>query len=239
MSGWKARRFWTDVALRREAQGWSVLLDARPVRTPAKAPLLLPTRAMAEAIATEWMAVEQTVDPRRMPVTRAANAAIDKVAPQFHEVADLIAAYGGSDLLCYRADGDPRLAAAQAEAWDPLLEWAAERFDARLGVTKGVAPIAQPAAALNRLAAEVRSCTPFQLTALHDLVSLTGSLVLGLAAAGGEFDIDALWQLSRFDEDWQVRQWGADEEASVIAERKQADFRRARHFWTLATSGTE
>jgi chaperone required for assembly of F1-ATPase len=236
MSGWKARRFWTEVALRHEEQGWSVLLDARPVRTPAKAPLLLPAQAMAEAIAAEWRAVEKTVDPTRMPVTRAANAAIDKVAPQFHEVADLIAAYGGSDLLCYRADGDPRLSSAQAEAWDPLLDWAANHLGARLSVTKGVTPIAQPPAALDRLAAEVRSCTPFQLTALHDLVSLTGSLVLGLAAAEGAFDTDALWHLSRFDEEWQARQWGEDEESSVIAERKQTDFRRARHFWTLATS---
>ena len=174
-----------------------------------------------------------------MPVTRAANAAIDKVAVQFDEVADLIAAYGASDLLCYRAAGDDRLADAQAAAWDPMLDWAADRLGARLVVTQGVIPVAQPPEAMNRLDMAVRACSSFQLTALHDLVALTGSLVLGLAARTGEFAPDDLWRLSRFDEDWQERSWGRDDESSAIAELKRDDFLRACHFWKLSTSSPQ
>lgn len=215
--------------------GFAVQLDSRLVKTPAKAPLTLPTRAMAEAVAAEWRAVERDIDPRIMPVTRAANAAIDKVAVQFDEVADLISAYGGSDLLCYRADGDARLAQAQAAAWDPMLDWAADRLGARLVVTFGVIPVAQPPQAIEQLTRAVRACSSFQLTALHDLVSLTGSLVLGLAATTGEFAPGDLWNLSRFDESWQERLWGRDDESSAIAELKREDFLRACHFWKLST----
>ncbi len=233
--GWTAKRFWTKAEVTpAQASGFGVALDGRPVKTPAKAALTLPTRAMAEAVAAEWQAVDRLVDPRRMPVTRSANAAIDKVAPQFDEVAELIAAYGGSDLLCYRAEGDDGLAAAQALAWEPMLDWAAATYGARLVVTHGVVPVSQPPEALARLATEVHACTNFQLTALHDLVSLTGSLVLGLAASSGKFEPQALWILSRFDEDWQARLWGEDEEASAIAERKRNDFLQACHFWELS-----
>ncbi|MCW3780608.1 ATP12 family chaperone protein [Defluviimonas salinarum] len=234
MSGWKAKRFWKTVAVVEAEGGYGVTLDARPVRTPAKCALVLPTRAMAEAIAAEWEAVEKEVDPRRMPVTRAANAAIDKVAPQFDEVATLIAAYGGTDLLCYRAVAPEALAEAQAAAWDPLLDWAAREYGARLNVTRGVVPVAQPAESLVRLTAAVRALSPFELTALHDLVSLSGSLVLGLAATRPEFDSETLWRHSRFDEDWQTEQWGEDEEAVAAARMKRDDFLFARHFWNIS-----
>ena len=239
MSAWKAKRFWKEVSVQALDAGFGIQLDARPVRTPAKALMVVPTRAMAEAIADEWRAVEKEIDPRRMPVTRAANAAIDKVAPQFVEVADLIAAYGASDLLCYRAVGRAEMVAAQATAWDPMLDWAARRFDAPLKVTSGVAPIDQPTDSVRRLSAQVHACDNFQLTALYDLVSLSGSLVLGLAMTSGDFQPETLWTLSRFDEDWQAREWGEDEEASVIAERKREDFLRACHFWKLSTPERE
>lgn len=239
MSGWKAKRFWTDVTVAEEGGTFAVRLDARPVRTPAKAPLHVPTRAMAEAVAAEWAAVETIIDPRMMPVTRAANAAIDKVAAQFDEVAGLVAAYGESDLLCYRAAGDDALAAAQAEAWDPVLDWAAGRLGARLTTTFGIVPVAQPAEAVRRLTEPVYACTAFQLTALHDLVSLTGSLVLGLASTSDEFEVANLWKLSRFDEEWQAGKWGEDEESSAIAEMKRNDFLRASHFWKLSTRDPE
>lgn len=234
MSGWQAKRFWTEVSTEPVDGGYRVLLDARPVRTPAKAALILPTQAMAEAVAAEWRAVDKIVDPLRLPVTRAANAAIDKVEPQFAEVCDLIAAYGASDLLCYRAEAPAELTAAQAAAWDPMLDWAALRLGARLIATRGVVPIAQPADSLAALAAQVRACSHFQLTALHDLVGLSGSLVLGLAATTGEFTLESLWRLSRFDEEWQSAQWGEDEEASAVAQRKRDDFLRAGHFWKLS-----
>lgn len=235
MSGWKAKRFWKTVAVTSDADGFAIKLDARPLRTPAKAALIAPTQAMAEAIAAEWQAVDATVDPRRMPVTRAANAAIDKVAAQFNEVAELIAAYGGSDLLCYRAEAPESLTAAQGLAWDPYLDWAAQSLGAPLRITRGIAPVAQPADSLHRLAEQVQACTNFQLTALHDLVSLTGSLVLGLAATTSSFDPETLWRVSRFDEGWQSEQWGEDEDASAMAEIKREDFLRARYFWKLSS----
>lgn len=235
MTGWAARRFWAEVAVEPADDGYRLRLDGRLVRTPAKAELVLPTPALAAAVAGEWRAVGKTVDPRLMPVTRAANAAIDKVAPQFDEVAGLIAAYGASDLLCYRAEMPPELARAQAEAWDPLLDWSAASLGARLVTTRGIVPVAQPDESLARLAARVGEMTSFHLTALHDLVGLTGSLILGLAATSGEFDLENLWALSRFDEDWQSAQWGQDEESSRIAEEKRNDFLLAGHFWKLLT----
>lgn len=235
MSGWKAKRFWETVAVTEEEAGFGVRLDSRPVRTPAKAALVLPSRDMAEAVAAEWSAVEGDVDPRRMPITRRVNAAIDKVAPQFDEVAELIAAYGASDLLCYRAEAPDELARAQAEAWDPMLDWAADTLGARLRTGRGVVPVAQPAESLGRLAGLVRSSTPFELTALHDLVALSGSLVLGLAATRAEFDAETLWRLSRLDEEWQIALWGEDEEAAAAAERKREEFLLARRFWQICT----
>ncbi|WP_284164967.1 ATP12 family protein [Frigidibacter sp. SD6-1] len=233
MSGWKAKRFWKDVTVVAVDGGFEVSADGRVLKTPAKAALRLPTNAMAEAVAAEWRAVEETVDPGLMPVTRAANAAIDKVAHQFDEVAAMIAAYGASDLLCYRAEAPEALRRAQAQVWDPMLDWAAGALDARLVTTIGVVPVPQPGGALQKLSQKVHEMTSFQLTALHDLVSLSGSLILGLAATTDDFDVANLWQMSRFDEDWQAQQWGEDEEASVIAEKKRTDFLRARHFWEL------
>ncbi|MEZ5777787.1 MAG: ATP12 family protein [Paracoccaceae bacterium] len=234
MTIWKAKRFWSVVSLEREGSGWSVHLDGRPLRTPAKNALVVPTEAMANTLADEWSAVEVDIDPRRMPVTRAANAAVDKVRPQFDEVARLVADYGGTDLLCYRAADSDDLAAAQAEAWDPMLNWARDTLGAELVATRGVAPVAQPRSGQERLLSLVMKATEFELTALHDLVSLSGSLILGLAATRPDFSPGKLWSLSRFDETWQAKSWGQDGEALADAEIKRQEFFRARDFWMLA-----
>lgn len=237
MTGWAARRFWKDVTIEADGGGFAVRLDARPLRTPGKRPLILPTRALAEAVAEEWRAVDGTVDPRSMPFTRSANSAVDKVATQFDEVAGLIAAYGGSDLVCYRTDEGGELARRQAGAWDPLLDWARQNHGAALRTTAGIAPVDQPEAAMRPLIAKVHGTTPFELTALHDLVSLSGSLLIGLAATETESDPDALWRASRIDEDWQAELWGADEEAIEAAEAKRRDFLHAHGFWRLLQDG--
>jgi len=235
MTGWNLRKvFWTGVAVLPEGAGWVIALDARRVRTPAKAALVLPTRGLAERVAAEWAAQRVQVDPRTMPVTRMANAAIDKVCPQRAEVADLLAAYGGSDLLCYRAPGPQALRDRQALAWDPMLDWAATMLGGRLRVGTGVAPVPQDPAALTALAAPVHAADPFQLTALHDLVALSGSLVLALAVAQGRLTPTQGWAASRIDEDWQAELWGQDAEAQDSARRKQADFLLAAQFFTLA-----
>ena len=234
MSEWAPKRFWKLTEVRPEGAGFTVTLDGRPVRTPAKAPLIVPSLAMAEAIAAEWDAQVETVDPREMPVTRGANAAIDKVRIQHDEVAELLAAYGDSDLLCYRADSPEALVARQAEAWDPLLDWLEEAFGVRLTVQSGVMYVAQPPAALARLRAEVHGMTDFELAGFHDLVSLSGSLVLGLAATRDLRPVEELWALSRVDETWQAEHWGVDEEAAEDEAVKRDSFLNAKRFYDAA-----
>ena len=233
MSAWAPKRFWQNASVEPCAGGFTVRLDARPVRTPAKAALVVPSLTMASAIAAEWQAQQGTIKPETMPVTRSANAALDKIAPQFAEVAGLIAAYGASDLLCYRATGPAGLVARQAAAWDPMLAWAAEALAAPLAVTAGVTPITQPAASLARLTAKVHACTPVELAALHDLVMISGSLVLGLAVTHGHADARTIWQLSRIDEDWQIEQWGQDHEAGESAALRRAALIHAERFHHL------
>lgn len=235
MSDWKAKRFWKTAEAVQVDGGWTVHLDGRSVKTPAKTALVLPTRAMAEAAAAEWDAQEKEIQPQTMPVTRSANAALDKVAVQKEEVAELIAAYGESDLLCYRADGPEALCKAQAEAWDPFLEWAKNDLGAPLNVTEGLMPTQQPSDSVARLKAEVDSADPFILTALHDLVSLSGSLVLGLAAARDVAAPEEIWKASRVDETWQESLWGEDEEATEVAELKRQAFLHAKRFLTLSS----
>ncbi|PWE32723.1 ATPase [Maritimibacter sp. 55A14] len=233
MTEWKMKRFWSEARAEPAAAGFAILLDGRPVKTPAKAGLCVPTRTLADAVAAEWDAQSGPVRPETMPLTRAANAAIDKVAIQQAEVAAMLAEYGRTDLICYRAEGPNELVRRQEAAWDPLLAWSAEEVGAPLVPTTGVVHIRQPAASLERFAEEVRGFDAFGLTALHDLVTLSGSLVIGLAALRGAFDGDDLWQRSRIDEIWQQEQWGEDAEASQAAARKEAAFAQALEFFRL------
>lgn len=234
MADWAPKRFWKNAAATQTADGWQITLDTRVVKTPAKAPLIVPTSAMAQAIAAEWDAQGEKVDPATMPNTRSANAAIDKVTPQFDEVAALVAEYGGSDLICYRAAHPDGLVAAQVTAWDPLLDFAAQTLNAPLLTTVGVMPLAQSPATLAVLGTQVRALTPFELTAFSDLVALSGSLVIGFAAAHGFAPIDGLWDASRVDERWQISQWGDDDDALAATEIKRSDFRHAEKFFRMA-----
>ncbi len=234
MSEWKQKRFWTEVAVTEAPGGFDIRLDGRAVRTPGKAPLVLPTEALAQAIAAEWQAQDGAVDPRTMPHTRMANSAIDKVQAQKPEVAALLADYGGSDLLCYRATGPAALIARQAEGWDPLLDWAAATLGVRLRAVSGVMHVQQDPDALALLQGELARLDVFCLAAMHDLVSLSGSLVIGLAAARHQAPPEALWRLSRIDEDWQIAQWGHDDEAAQAAETKRRAFLEAATFYDLA-----
>ncbi|MBE0453720.1 ATP12 family chaperone protein [Roseovarius autotrophicus] len=234
MSGWVAKRFWKEARAVDGACGHGVHLDGRSVRTPAKAELLVPTRALAEAIAAEWGAQEGVIQPARMPLTRAANVTIDRMEQQRDAVAAMLAEYGGSDLLCYRAEGPSELVARQMAAWDPLLDWTESVFSIRLRVSRGVMPVKQEAAALERLHEEVKLLDNWALTAFHDLVNLSGSLIIGFAALRRQADADTLWQISRIDETWQEEQWGKDDEVSEAAERKQSDFLNAMRFHDLS-----
>jgi len=233
MSAWMPKRFWTDAVAEPCEGGFTVRLDNRPVRTPLKAPLVLPTLAMARAIAAEWQAQTGKIDPTTMPCTRAANSAIDNVARQFDAVVDMLAAYGDTDLLCYRALRPEALIARQAQAWGPLLDWAADTLSAPLNVTSGVMHVAQPPDSVAALRAKIARLSPFDLAAFHDLVAISGSLVLALAIIHGRLSPDEAWTLSRIDEDWQAELWGVDEEASALSASKRADFLQAYRFYGL------
>lgn len=214
--------------------GFTVELDGRRVRTPAKAELVLPTRAMAQAVALEWDAQEKELNPATMPFTRSANAAIDKVRKQHSEVADMLSDYGDSDLLCYRAAHPVALTERQSREWDPALEWAAETMDARLIPVEGVLHHPQPPEVLERLRRQVHELDEFRLAAFHDLVSLSGSLILGFAAAQNWRNPEEIWRISRLDELWQAEQWGDDDEALQAAEIKKEAFLHAKTFYDLS-----
>ncbi|MDZ7905615.1 MAG: ATP12 family protein [Cypionkella sp.] len=215
MTTWAAKRFWKTAQAVQLDAGYTVHLDGRAVKTPAKNPLILPTRALADLIAAEWDAQAVQIDPETMPMTRRANSALEKVAPNRAAVIDELAGYGASDLLCYRADSPAELAQRQALGWQPWLDWAARAFLAPLRVTTGVVPIDQPAASLAALRTEVEKFDAFGLAGLHDLVAISGSLVLALAMAKGALRPEAGFDLSRIDEAWQAEKWGMDDEASA------------------------
>ncbi|MCK8464396.1 ATPase [Aliiroseovarius sp. S1339] len=231
MSGWAAKRFWKDAKAVATDEGFTVELDGRLIKTPAKTLLQVPTQTLAEAIAKEWDAQGEQVDPATMPITRMANSALDKVAHQFTEVADMLAAYGDCDLLCYRAAEPESLVVRQADRWDPLLDWASDALGARLLPVSGIIHQPQDSNALNRLAGRVHLLSDFELTGFHDLVAISGSLVLAFAVTAERISADEAWEISRLDEVWQAEQWGVDEEASELAEKKRIEIVNAAWFF--------
>jgi len=172
-----------------------------------------------------------------MPLTRAANSALEKVLPQHAAVAQMLAEYGGTDLLCYRAESPEALVARQAAAWDPWLAWARDALGAPLVQARGVMHVPQPQQSLDRLAARVAAEDAFRLTALHDLVTLSGSLILALAVADRALDPAEAWDISRIDETWQEEQWGRDDDAHAMAERRCAAFLSAERLLRLLEAG--
>lgn len=234
MSEWAAKRFWTTTATVQVKGGFGIELDGRPVKTPAKIPLVVPTASLAAAIAKEWDAQSGEIDPLTMPVTRGANAAIDKVATQKAEVVALLAAYGDSDLLCYRAAGPAELIALQAASWDPMLDWADATYGVRLRCGEGVMHVAQDPDGLARFTAELEQFSEFELAAAHDLISLSGSLVIALAVTQGHLTAPQAWALSRVDEEWQISQWGEDEEARALEKVKSEAFENAARFFQMS-----
>jgi len=223
------KRFWTEVDV--DADG-VVALDGRPVRTPGRVPLALPTDALAQAVAEEWRAVDGTIDPRAMPLTGLANAAIDRIAADPAAFAAGLAAYGESDLLYYRAESPDELIARQRAAWDPWLDWARSRYDVHFEPTAGVIHRAQPAATTARLAEAVAALDAFHLAGLSPLVTITGSLILGLAAVERAGEPDAVWTAAHVDEDWQAESWGRDPLAVEARESRRREFDAAIRFLT-------
>jgi len=221
------KRFWTNVSVDAERV---VRLDDRPVRTPGRVPLALPTMALAEAVAGEWRDVEETVDPRAMPLTGLANAAIDRIGADPAPFAAGLARYAESDLLCYRADSPPELVARQDAVWNPLLDWARDRYDVHFTLVTGIMHQPQPPATVERLAQAVAALDPFRLAALSPVVTITGSLVLALALLEGAEEADTIWTAAHVDEDFQAEIWGEDYLAVEAREAKRREFDAAVKF---------
>src|SRR5262245_60300332 len=228
------RRFYKTASITAVENGWGILLDGKPLRSPAKRPFVLPTEALASAIAEEWQAQGEEVDPRTMPLMQLAATAIDRLADDRDGLAAETAGYGNSDLICYRAEEPPALVRRQAEAWQPLIAWAAERYDVALNVTTGIVSVEQPPHALATFRRVLEACDLFALTALAAMTSSAGSLVIALALAEGRLSADEAADAALLDEMFQAEKWGSDPEAERRRAAIRADLAAAKRFHLLS-----
>lgn len=227
------KRFYTSVDVRTEGAGFQVTLDGRPLKTPGGKPQILPTRALAEALAAEWRAQGDHLDLATMQLTKAINTVIDRIMPRRSEVIDDVAKFAGSDLLCYRAEGPDTLVARQLAQWDPWLAWAAEHAGARLKTGSGITHVEQPADALQAIRRAMDEIPDFALPALHAGVTITGSAVLGLAFALRRIGPDEVFAVSQVDEEFQAERWGRDAEAEAVRKNRLAELHQARRLLEL------
>ena len=227
------KRFWKSAGAVEREGGWGVELDGKPVRTPAKEPLAVPTSALAEAIAVEWNSVGDTINPRDLPLTGLANAAIDRVVPDKQAFAAGLARYAEGDLACYRSEGPDALVERQVESWDSLLGWARRRFDVDFRTTSGILHVDQPPATVERLRHTVAALDAFRLAALSPLVTIGGSLIASLGVLEGALTPDMAWEAVSIDERWQLEQWGTDAEAEAALKNRRRDFLAASRFLEL------
>lgn len=231
------KRFWTDVAVCAQTDGHVIRLDGRPLRTPRRQPLVVPTLVLAAAIADEWRAVDGAIRPGSLPLTGIANAAIDIVTPDPAAFAAELARYAETDLTCYRADGPEPLVARQVAAWEPPLQALEARHGLEFRRTAGITPVHQPPATLEAIAGLLLGLDAFRLAALQPIVSISGSLVLALALLDGTMDAEACFTVGNLDEIWQEEQWGTDALAQAARAARRADFAAAARFLTLLDAG--
>jgi len=227
------KRFYKHVIVAEAEEGYAISLDGRAIRSPAKNLLVLPTSALAEAIAVEWDAETETIDPATMHLTRIANSAIDGVTGSEADLIDEIVKYASNDLLCYRAEHPDQLVKKQVEAWDPLLEWAAGTCGIHLRLGAGIMPITQSDASLTAFRRALPPAEALVLAPFHVLVTLSGSGILGLAVLRRHVDAATAWAAANVDEDWQISQWGEDVEATARREYRWQEFSAAAAFLTL------
>ena len=230
------RRFWKVADAVERDSGWAVELDGKALRTPARKHLTVPTEALARAISGEWNAVEEKIDPRSMPLTGLANAAVDRVAPNRRVFAEGLARFAEADLACYRAEGPRGLVDLQAEHWDPLLGWGRRRFDVDFNTTTGIVHVAQPAATVERLVHAISALDDFHLAGLSPLVTIGGSLLAALGVLEGAFTPEQAWDAVSVDDRWQLQQWGSDAEAEAALANRRWDFLAAAKFLDLLES---
>jgi chaperone required for assembly of F1-ATPase len=231
------RRFYKEAAAVIVPGGWGIALDGKTVRTPAKNPLVLQSRALAEAIAAEWNAQDAKVKPQTMPLMQIASTAIDRVAPERARIVAETAAYAGTDLVCYRAEGPSDLVKRQAQTWDPLIDWLRERFDVALVTANGVVAVQQSEAGLTSLGRVVEAQDDLRLTALSVATGAVGSLVIGLALLEGRLTPDEAAAAAQLDELYQAERWGIDKEADMRRAAQAADLVYSRRFLDLLAAG--
>ena len=232
------RRFWKEVSLEQSTFGYAVRLDGRPVKTPTRNELALPTKRLADAVVAEWESVEKTVDPMRMPMTGFANAAIDRVGVDRDDFAAAIAAYGETDLFCYRAAEGEALAERQAEIWDPWMNWARDRYDVSFVIIEGIMHQPQPELTLGKLRAAVAARGTFELAAMAKLAHLSGSLIATLAVVEHAGSAQDIWNATCLDELWQEELWGADHWAQKNRCDREGEFLQAVRFLDLLGTST-
>lgn len=230
------KKFYSAVSVVGTDQGYEINLDDRPVKTPAKAAALLPTVALAEAVAEEWRGQGEQIRPLSMPLTQLANTALDRVPGRRTEIIDELAGYAETDLVCYRADGPANLKSQQDSHWQPLLDWAATDLDAPLVVTTSLMPVAQPEAALTAIRRTIETHDPFALAALHLATDVAGSVIIGLALTAGRLGAPQAFDAATVDERYQIEKWGGDDEATARLTRVRADLEAAAGF-TAALAG--
>ena len=228
------RRFYTEVGVTEDAEGFSVTLDGKPIKTPIKNSLFMPTKMMAQAVAEEWQAQEESIVPSSMPMTRLVNSVLDRVAPRRAEIIMELVAYGHTDLVCYRADEPDELVVLQSQTWDPYLEWLKTELDVDLAITTGVLPLVQSDIAIARLTEELEKLDDFALTAFHAFVAGFGSIVLALAAVREFSSFDDCWQASVLDQTFQENKWGTDPEVVENRNRLKQDLMTSVDLWHSA-----
>ena len=235
------KRFYADVSVGEAhgadgAPGFTILLDGRPVRTPARSLLLSPSRKIADAMAVEWAAQKDVIDPFTMPLTRLVNVALDRVAAETEAVREDVVRYIGTDMLFYRAEGPQSLVARQAQHWDGVLDWFRDEHGARFYLAEGIRHVAQPDESVEKVGMLVPSSV-LQLAAVHSITSLTGSALLALAVAQGHLDGAIAWRAAHVDEDWNRDQWGEDELATERRLAREAEMNAAVHMLALLAAG--
>jgi chaperone required for assembly of F1-ATPase len=224
--GPRRKRFYASAGVVESPSGFAITLDDKPIRTPSGRQVVAPVRQIAEAIAAEWDAQQEIIDPVTMPLTRFANSVVDAVTDRVDAVTDDVAKYLGSDLLFYRASHPEALVARQAEHWDPLLFWAADALGAHFILAEGIVHVRQPDSAIQAARAALPD-DPWSIAALHVITTLTGSALLALALLRGVLDSDQIWAAAHVDEDWNVEKWGMDEEVAARRAARLVDFRAA------------
>lgn len=218
------KRFWKEVFVSELEGGFGVALDDKPIKTPAKNILLVPTYELATFVADEWINVGEEINPQTLRFTKLCNASIDSMPDKFEAVVEMLSDYADTDLLCHKSESPEGLVLRQTRIWDPVLTWVEQKHGLKFNQTVGILPVAQPPETREVLKSWLNSLNKFEMMACHDLTVMSGSIIVAKAVCDNYLSASEAWEVSRVDEDWQTEQWGVDEEAEKAANIKFDDF---------------